>query len=226
MSSLLPSAHPYSDPLREREIRERNALVQSAFSMGSLYPPNPLLPPSDHYPSSFGGPMGLPPPPVSSPHTLGPLYSPNIAPRPELSPSSLTSPIQRHRDPSPKVTTSTFSPHSRGSSPFLSPAPPSANNSSLAEKLKVGFGDRSPTTTPAKPQDFSPTRLSGLSREPSREHSISSQEQSARRLTKPEEGSILHETYIRSSGPLTNTQASSASTLVTSSSHSGKSILL
>lgn len=221
LSSLLPSAHPYSDPLREREIRERNALVQSAFSMGSLYPPNPLLPPSDHYPSSFGGPMGLPPPPVSSPHTLGPLYSPNIAPRPELSPSSLTSPIQRHRDPSPKVTTSTFSPHSRGSSPFLSPAPPSANNSSLAEKLKVGFGDRSPTITPAKPQDFSPTRLSGLSREPSREHSISSQDQSARRLTKSEEGSILHETYIRSSGPLTNTQASSASTLVTSSSHSG-----
>ena len=218
----MPSAHPYTDPLREREIRERNALVQSAFSMGSLYPPNPLLPPSDHYPSSFGGPLGLPPPPaVSSPHSLGPHYSPNIAPRPELSPSSLTSPIQRHRDPSPKVTTSTFSPHSGGSSPFLSPAPPSANNSSLAEKLKVGFGDRSPTTTPAKPQDFSPTRLSGLSRDSSREHSIASQEQPSRRPT-TQDGSILHETYIRSSGPLTNTQASSASTLVTSSSQSGK----
>ena len=220
LSSLLPSAHPYPDPLRERELRERNALVQSAFSMGSLYPPNPLLPPSDHYPSSFGGPLGLPPPPVSSPQTMGPHYNPNIGPRPEISPSSLTSPIQRHRDPSPKVTTSTFSPHSGGSSPFLSPAPPSANNSSLAEKLKVGFGDRSPTTTPAKPQDFSPTRPSGPSRDSSRDHS--SQDQSPRRPT-TQEGSILHETYIRSSGPLTNTQASSASTLVTSSSQSGKS---
>jgi len=215
LSSLLPSSHPYTDPLRERELRERNALVQSAFSMGSLYPPNPLLPPSEHYPSSFGGPLGLPPPPVSSPHTVGPLYSPNIAPRPEISPSSLTSPGQRHRDTSPKVT-STFSPHSGGSSPFISPAPPSANNSNLAEKLKVGFGDRSPTTTPAKPQDFSPSRLSGLSRD----SSILSQEPSSRRIT-TQEGSILHEAHIRSSGALTNTQASTASTLVTSSSHSG-----
>ena len=171
--------------------------------MSSLYPPNPaLLPPPDHYiPPSLG-----PPPPPSS-------FAGTPRATPDLISPSLPSPHQRPRDPSPKVLpglpSSTFSPHSRGSSPFLPPPalPPSTNNSGLAEKLKAGFGDRSPQTgCLAKPPDASPQH----SREPS--PSVHH-----RRVGDPfprvaGSAGVLHQGSLQ-----TTTQASHAPTLVTSS---------
>ena len=190
--------------MRERELRERSALVQSAFSISSLYPPNPaLLPPPDHYiPPS----LGPPPPPPSS-------FAGTPRATPDLISPSLPSPHQRPRDPSPKVLpglpSSTFSPHSRGSSPFLPPPalPPSTNNSGLAEKLKAGFGDRSPQTgCLAKPRDASPQH----SREPS---------PSVHRRVGDPFPRVVGSGVLQgsSSGLHTTTQANHAPTLVTSS---------
>ena len=208
LPALLPSGHPgYPDPMRERELRERSALVQSAFSISSLYPPNALLPPHppDHYiPPSLG-----PPPPPSS-------FAATPRATPDLISPSLPSPHQRPRDPSPKVLpglpSSTFSPHSRGSSPFLPPPAPSTNNSGLAEKLKAGFGDRSPQTgCLAKPRDTSPQHSS---RDPSPSVHRRAGDPFPRAL--PSGSSGLH----------TTTQANHAPTLVTSSQNHPSEFLL
>ena len=211
LPALLPSGHPgYPDPLRDRELRERSALVQSAFSISSLYPPpNPALlpPPPDHYiPPSLG-----PPPPPSS-------FAGTPRATPDLISPSLPSPHQRPRDPSPKVLpglpSSTFSPHSRGSSPFLPPPamPPSTNNSGLAEKLKAGFGDRSPQTgCLAKPRDASPQH--------SREPSPSVHRRVADPFPRVVQASI-------SGGLHTTTQANHAPTLVTSSQNQPSEFLI
>ena len=187
LQSLLPGPPPppgpatplYADHLRERELRERNALVQSAFGMGSLYHP----PPSDLYP----------PTPVTSPAPG--LFTPGI-PRPEISPRNLssTSPLSRSRDLHPSSSSPKVSLGS--ASPFL---PPSTNNSGLADKLKLGFGDRSPST-PASLTRPDPASSDSIKREgpPG-----------------------FHDGFLRPSGPPTHTLASSSSTLVTSSSHAG-----
>ena len=128
-----PGGPLYTDHVRDRELRERNALVQSAFGMGGLFglPPSNPTPP-DLYPPG-PNPLGLPPPPVTSPA----LFSSGL-PRPDLSPRSLSSSRDLHPRLSPKVTM--FAPHSSPSYlPSLSSM--STNNSNLSDKLRMGFGD-------------------------------------------------------------------------------------
>ena len=127
-------------------MRERSALL----GLGGLYPPE-VRGPAELY-------HGQPPGP-------GPHVPTSIA-RPELSPVTRqplppASPLSRSRDmlrgPSPGVPGGKmsqgppmFSPHS--SAPF---APASANNSSLSDKLKLGFSSeaRPPVSHPGLPHE-------------------------------------------------------------------------
>ena len=158
--SLQGPIPPFPDHLRERDLRDRPTHISSAFSMSTVFPPG-HLPPGlssrpDHYPPSFSSPLR---PPVSSPMAAssGPYPSPlgrpeaspgayGALPRPGISPGSFH-PTHGHRSSasSPSrhaLTLPTFSPHSRSNSPFISPALP-PNNSSLSDKLKMGFSDKS-----------------------------------------------------------------------------------
>ena len=134
LSSLLPGAGSslYAEQLRERELRERSALL----GLGGLYPPE------------VRGPAEL----YGQPSGPGPHVPPTSIARPELSPVTRhplppASPLSRSRDllrgPSPGASGGKmsqgppmFSPHS--SAPFAPPSA-SANNSSLSDKLKLGF---------------------------------------------------------------------------------------
>ena len=175
----------YAEQLRDRELRERSAM----FGLGGV---------------GLAGYPAPAPPPTSSPALFPPgLAGLGSARPPAVSPATpaATPPLSRHTPAPPPVSKvgvapGLFSPQS----PFLPPG--HTNNSSLSEKLKLGFGEareRSPAATPTAPPPHTPPES-----------------------TIKREGPGLGLGFLRPAGPLSLAQASPPSSLVTSASHSGR----